>query len=289
MAVSSVSNYGTVYGNAYASQKKETNASNQGRLSEAAAGVGTKGQTGAEESTKTQSTQEYLKSLQKKAPSMELVQGSQLSMNRDKKATLAISPELLKKMQEDPEAEKKYTQLVQDIERAEKTATAYYNALGGVVERTSHWYIDENGKYYHFAYTRRDDKLNKKIREEAKKNTEELIEKTREKSRKKAEELEEQLAEKAEEAKEEEAKEEKKEQDSAIHTKTSENTVDPAMEATVKLLTEKLEASENGEVYLNEKDMQPVMEAIRAEENAPARSTGRAGRAEAGTAVDLKV
>ena len=62
--------------------------------------------------------------------------------------------------------------------------------------------MDEEGNHYHFAYTRRDDRLNKKIREEMKKNTENHIEKTRNKAREKAEKLEEQLEKKAEEVKE---------------------------------------------------------------------------------------
>lgn len=273
MAISSVGNYGAMYENAYASQKKETGVSRQGRSGETAV-TGKNSQTGTEESTKTQSTQEYLKGLQKKVPYVELETGWGLSMKRDKRSAITVNPKLLEKMQSDPEAEKKYTQTLKDIERAEKIGDAYYNALGGVVERTSHWYVDEDGKYYHFAYTRRDDKLNKKIREEAKKNAEELIEKTREKARKKAKELEERLTEKAEEAKEE---------DSAANTLASKDIVAERMK---EMLTEKLEASEDGEIYLDEKDMEPVMEAIREEESASSAGTGRN---ESGTKVDLKV
>lgn len=104
-------------------------------------------------------------------------------MKRDKRAgVITVNPKLLEKMQNDPEAEKKYTQTLKDIEKAERTANAYYNSLGGCVERTSHWYVDENGEYQHFAYTRRDDRLNKKIREESQKNKEKFIEKTRKKA-----------------------------------------------------------------------------------------------------------
>lgn len=269
MAVLSVNNYGAMYENAYASRKKETAVSGQGRSGEAAE-VEKKGQASIEEGARTKSTQEYLKALQKKVPYVELETGMSLSMKRDKRSVIAVNPKLLEKMQNNPEAEKQYTQTLKDIERAEKTADAYYNALGGVVERTSHWYVDENGKYYHFAYTRRDDKLNKKIREETKKNSEKLIEKTREKSRKKAKELKEKLEAKAEEAKEE-------------------DTEDSVMKATAGLLTEKLEHSENGEIYLNETDMQPVMEAIRKTEDSVAEPSARKGGQEAGRAVDLKV
>lgn len=127
--------------------------------------------------------EEYLKSLQKKVPYVKLETGFALNMKKDKRAgVITVNPELLKKMQNDPEAAKKYTQTLKDIERAEKTGDAYYNGLGGVVERTSHWYVDEEGNFSHFAYTRRDDRLNKKIRREAQEKSEELIEKNREKA-----------------------------------------------------------------------------------------------------------
>lgn len=293
MAISSVGNYGAMYESAYTSRKKEADVSRQGRSKEAVAATaeaGRKNQIGVEERTKTENNQEYLKTLQKKAPYMNLEQGSRLSMNRDnKQGTLTINPKLLEKMQNDPETEKKYSQLIQDIERAEKTVTAYDNAIGGVVERTSHWYIDENGKYYHFAYIRRDDKLNKKIRQETKENAEKLIEKTREKARKKAEELKEQLEEKAEETKAEEAKEEEK-QDSSESTQAPKDMVTERAE---QLLTEKLGNSEKGEVYLNEEDMQPIMEAIRKEDDvagySAAEASAQTGGTGAGATVDLKV
>ena len=138
-------------------------------------------------------------------PYTKLEIGSALSMQKDKRAgVITVNPKLLEKMQKDPEAAAQYTQKLKDIERAERTANAYYNSLGGVVERTSHWYVDEEGNHYHFAYTRRDDRLNKKIQEETKKNTEKHIEKTRKKAREKAEKLKEQLEKKAEETKEKE-------------------------------------------------------------------------------------
>lgn len=297
MAISSVSNYGAMYESTYALRKKEADACGQGRSKEAGATeAGRKNRTSVEERTRTESNQEYLKGLQKKAPYMNLELGTGLSMNRDKRAgVLTINPKLLEKMQNDPEAEKKYTQLVKDIERAEKTGDAYYNALGGVVERTSHWYIDENGKYYHFAYTRRDDKLNKKIRQEAKENAEKLIEKTREKARKKAKELKEQLETKAEEAREEEAKAEGAKEENK-NQKPSENIQTPkdvVAECVEQLLTEKLENSENGEICLNEEDMQPIMEAIREEdaatESRSAETPAGTKGTEVGAAVDLKV
>lgn len=245
MGISGINQYGNVYDNAYAAGGKRSTE---------------KGISGADRAERIRETSEgasdknenYLKRLQEKVPYVELETGWGLSMKRDKRSAIMINPKLLEKMQNDPEAEKRYTQTLKDIERAEKTAAAYYNATGGVVERTSHWYVDENGEYCHFAYTRRDDKLNKKLREEAKKNAEELIEKTREKARKKKVELKERLAEQAEEVKKAEAKEEKKQETSAD-------------------------------------TQEPVMEAIRKAEGQGAGDFEKPGSQEAGSLVDLKL
>lgn len=186
MAITGISNYGNAYESLYTSQRKE-------RSEREKTGGTNRTSGGKPETAKKVSNEEYLKDLQKQVPYVKLQSGSGNNAKINGKAVLDISPKLLEKMQNDPEAAQKYTQTLKDIERAEKTGDAYYNALGGTVERWSYWYIDENGKYYHFAYTRRDDKLNKKLREEAKKNAEDLIERTRENSRKKKEQLAEKL------------------------------------------------------------------------------------------------
>ena len=60
------------------------------------------------ETDKPQGNSEYLKKLQKQAPYLTLEIGSSLSMAKDKRGgVLAINPMLLKRMQEDPQAEKK--------------------------------------------------------------------------------------------------------------------------------------------------------------------------------------
>ena len=76
-------------------------------------------------------------------------------------------------------------QRLKDIHRAESAANAYYNSLGGDTERTSHWHIDDSGKVSHSAHVRREDKLTKKLREEANEKAKELIEKTRDNSNEK--------------------------------------------------------------------------------------------------------
>lgn len=151
------------------------------------------------------SNEDYLKTLQKKVPYVKLETGFGLNMKKDNRAgVITVNPKLLEKMQSDPEAAKKYTQTLKDIERAEKTGDAYFNALGGVVEMTSHWYVDENGNFSHFAYVHRDDKLNKKIRKETQEKAEELIEKNKEKAVEARKEQKKVIAEKLEEKKAEE-------------------------------------------------------------------------------------
>lgn len=196
MAITGIgNNYSNVYESVYGTQKNEVSDKKAGQTNGIDETTAIK-----TESAKKGSKEEYLKSLQKQVPYVKLGSGCGIDTKLGGKAVVDVSPMLLEKMQNDPEAEKTYTQLLKDIERAEKTGDAYYNALGGTVEHWSYWYVDENGKYYHYAYTRRDDKLSKKLREEAKKNAEDLIERTRENTRKKKEELSKRLKEMAEEA-----------------------------------------------------------------------------------------
>ena len=186
---------------------------------------------------------------------MKLEAGFGLSMERDnRRGVLTVNPKLLEKMQNDPEAEKKYTQLMKDIERAEKTVDAYYNALGGCVERTSHTYIDENGKYYHFAYTRRDDRLNKRLRQEAEENAEKLIEKTREK-----------------------AKEKKKEENTSVPEKVE------------QLLDKKLEESKDGSLLLYQTDLEMILDAIKEEAGAADLGKTETAGTKVGANLDLQV
>lgn len=193
MAVTGIGNtYNNGYENAYAVSVKKTAEKEKTQ------------ETGSAEKeiapVRKQDSKEYLRGLQRQVSDVTLETGSALNMKRDNKmGTVTINPKLLERMQNDPEAEKKYTQLIKDIERAEQTATAYYNSMGGCVERSSHWYIDENGQYTHFAYTRRDDRRNKKLRKEARENAERLVEKNRERAIEKRKKLKEALDKRLEE------------------------------------------------------------------------------------------
>lgn len=70
--------------------------------------------------------------------------------------------------------------MIKDIQKAEAAVSMHYDSLGGETERISHWNIDNDGNVSHYAYIRREDKLNEKLREEAYENAKKLIEKNRE-------------------------------------------------------------------------------------------------------------
>ena len=102
--------------------------------------------------------------------------------------TLTINPGILNKMRNDPEQEKETKELIKGVEFMTKMMDSFYKATGRkLVYR--HSYIDENGKYYSYAYVKKEDKLSPKLREERRKATERLIEKTREKTAKNKAEL----------------------------------------------------------------------------------------------------
>lgn len=222
------------------------------------------------------SNEEYLKGFQKQVPYIKLQVGLGINTQRDEKVNVVdVSPKLLEKMQNDPESAKKYTQRLKDVEAANKFADNMSRAAGHTVV-CSHSYVDENGNVSHFAITVKKDALNEKLREEAKKNAEERIEKSRENARKNAEELAKKLEQKADEV-----KEDNKKQETKVDAKDSE---DNKKDKTEKLFAEKLENAENGEVYLDNEDMQLIIEA--AKENVGTQSKSFS---DVGLNLDLKI
>lgn len=139
--------------------------------------------------------------------------------------------------------------MLQGIQRAESIVGSYYNSIGNVVERTSHWYMDENGNLVSFGHVRIENKLDKELRKQADENAKKLIEKTREKAKEKAEELQERL-------------------DSIKEAKADKSAESKAE----KILSEKFSDAVDGEIYLNETDMKPILQTIRAEEQEKTKS-----------------
>lgn len=193
MAMEINSIYNNVYESAYAAQKQESVKKNEtSKMEEAQKNSGT-------ESGKAKSTAEYMKGLEKLAPSVEFRIGNGCATDKTGK-TLTINPKLLEKMQSDPKMEKKMKELIAGVEKMTKFDESRCSASGRVLVY-KHSYIDANGKYCHTAMTIQKDELNEKLRKQAEENAKKQVEKTRENSRKRTEQLEEKLEEKSEEAK----------------------------------------------------------------------------------------
>ena len=268
MAMEITSNYNSVYESTYAAQKQQAVKKEETKETSAA-----KAKT-----SNYSSNEEYLKSLQKQIPYMKLQIGQGVNTKNDGQVNvLSISPKLLEKMQNDPQAEKEYTQRLKDLEAATKWVDSFEKSMGYTVV-TRHVYVDENGKAHNSAVVVRKDELNEKLRKEAQENAEKHIEKTRENARKKTEQLAEQLEEKAEEAKESEKKHEK------MDTGTAET--DTVKEKAKTLLSEKIGSAKDGKVLLGNEDMQTIIEAAK-EDNQGKASTKKP--VAAGTNFDMQI
>ena len=216
-------------------------------------------------SSKSRSTSDYVNELAKLVPSVELKVGNSFSTAKSGK-TLTINPQLLKKMQNDPEKEKEMKELIKGVESAVNMLDSVMNASGWNVV-FKHDYIDENGKYRQIALVRNDFMLNMsdKLREERRKNSEKLIEKTKEKAAEKKVKLEETLEEKKTE-------------------KAEDGTVTP--NKAERLLHEKMADSKGGTVYLNDTDIRTIIEA--AQEKDAGKTTVK-DQPQVGANLDLKI
>ena len=216
-------------------------------------------------SSKSRSTSDYVNELAKLVPSVELKVGNSFSTAKSGK-TLTINPQLLEKMQNDPEKEKEMKELIKGVESAVNMLDSVMNASGWSVV-FKHDYIDENGKYRQIALVRNDFMLNMsdKLREERRKNSEKLIEKTKEKAVEKKVKLEETLEEKKTE-------------------KAEDGTVTP--NKAERLLHEKMADSKGGTVYLNDTDIRTIIEA--AQEKDAGKTTVK-DQPQVGANLDLKI
>ena len=216
-------------------------------------------------SSKSRSTSDYVNELAKLVPSVELKVGNSFSTAKSGK-TLTINPQLLEKMQNDPEQEKEMKELIKGVESAVNMLDSVMNASGWSVV-FKHDYIDENGKYRQIALVRNDFMLNMsdKLREERRKNSEKLIDKTKEKAAEKEEKLEESL---------EEKKAEKAEDETTTPNKAE------------QLLEEKMADSKDDMIYLNGTDIRTIIEAAQEED---AGQTTVKDQPQVGANLDLKI
>lgn len=259
MAMEINSAYNNVYESTYATQKQETAKKQAASRKETSETVDAQ-KNSRVGNDKAKSTAEYAKELAKLAPSVILRVGNSYSTSKSGK-TLTVNPQLLEKMQNNPEKEKEMKEMIKGVESATKLMDGIYKASGwSVVYR--HSYIDENGKYRAVACVRNDFMLNMsdKLREERRKNSEKMIEKTKEKAAEKQEELQETLE--GNKTETEDKKTDGEQEKSGIIV-VKENT---PLEKAEQMLLEKLENSENGEIYLDDDDMQKIIEAAREQE-----------------------
>ena len=258
MAMEITNNY-NAYENVYATQKQQT------EKKQAASGKETSETVAAQKNSKvgndkTKSTADYAKKLEKLVPSVEFRVGNACVSAQSGKS-LTVNPKLLEKMQNDPKTKKDMEDMIKGVESMSKLAESLTKASGWTIVY-QHSYIDENGKYHCRMQTRNDGmlKLSDKLREERRENSEKLIEKTKEKAAEKEKELEETLEENKTEIAE---KNTDGEQEKSGIVTVKGNTL---LEKAEQILLEKLENSENGEIYLDDDDMQKVLEAAREQE-----------------------
>ena len=258
MAMEITNNY-NAYENVYATQKQQT------EKKQAASGKETSETVAAQKNSragndKAKSAAGYAKELEKLVPSVEFRVGNACVSAQSGKS-LTVNPKLLEKMQNDPKTKKDMEGMIKGVESMTKLMDGIYKASGwSVVYR--HSYIDENGKYSAIACVRNDFMLNMsdKLREERRENSEKLIEKTKEKAAEKEKELQEALE--GNKTETEDKKTDGEQEKSGIIV-VKENT---PLEKAEQMLLEKLENSENGEIYLDDDDMQKVLEAAREQE-----------------------
>lgn len=150
MAMEITNNY-NAYENTYATQKQQEavtrGADARQEVSEMAAAQKNSGT----ESSKAKSAAEYMKELEKLAPSAEFRIGKGCATDKSG-ITLTINPDLLEKMQNDPAKEKEMKELIGGAESMLQLCERMNQATG----RTTvfqHCYIDANGKFTQYVQT----------------------------------------------------------------------------------------------------------------------------------------
>ena len=254
MAMEITNNY-NAYENVYATQKQQT------EKKQAASGKETSETAAAQKNSeagndKAKSAAGYAKKLEKLVPSVEFRVGNACVSAQSGKS-LTVNPKLLEKMQNDPKTKKDMEDMIKGVESMSKLAESLAKASGWTIVY-QHSYIDENGKYHCRMQSRNDGmlKLSDKLREERRRNSEKLIEKSKEKAAEKEKELE------GNKIETEEKKADEEQEKSGI-TIVKENTL---LEKAEQMILEKLENSEKGEIYLDDDDMQKVIEVAREQE-----------------------
>ncbi len=280
MAMEITNNY-NAYENVYATQKQQTEKKQAASGKETSETVVTQKNSEAG-NDKAKSTAGYAKELEKLVPSVEFRVGNACVSAQNGKS-LTVNPKLLEKMQNDPKTKKNIEDMIKGVESMSKLAESLTKASGWTIVY-QHSYIDENGKYHCRMQTRNDVmlKLSDKLREERKKNSEKLLEKSKEKATENREELQEALD--GNKTETEDKKTDGEQEKSGIIV-VKENTT---LEKVEQMLLEKLENSENGEIYLDDDDMRKIIEAAKEQEEQAGTKQGNHAKA-VGENLDLQI
>lgn len=234
MVMEITNNYSSVYESTYAAQKQQISKQQAVSKTETKDAVTAQKKAGA-----TADNSDYFNTLTKLAPSVDCRIGTTYATAKSGK-TLTIDPRLLEKMQNDPEFEKEMKELIKGVEMMTKFSESLNKATGWTTV-FRHSYIDENGKYSHFAVIRNDFMYNMsdKLREERRKNSDKLIAKINETTAKRKEEL-------------QEALEEKKAAKGKKQTGKAE-----------KLIKDKIAASKDGRIYMDDTGFREILDAMK--------------------------
>ena len=243
------SNYANSYTNNYtnaADSKKKTSESSTAKTTESS-------------TTK----EEYLSELNKRHSSLNIMAGgvnkNYSSGNYPNKVDVMIAPSILAKMVSDPKEAQKYEKMLSDIPMCEKWANSAIKGMTGNEVKYRQVWIDENGNMGSFSISgpsEKQQKMDAQRKENEKKAFEERLEKAREKSKENAAQLEERLEKKRE-----------------------------AAHKAEKMLAEKMKNTKNGEIYLDNEDMQTIIEAAKGDDTS---KTGTKGNMTIGANLDLK-
>ena len=247
------SNYASSYTNT-GDSKKKTSESGTAKTTESSTAK-------VEESSTTK--EEYLTELNKRPSSLNIMVGgvnrNYRSGNYPDKVDVMIAPSILTKMASDPKEAQKYEKMLSDIPMCEKWANSAIKGITGNEVKYRQVWIDENGNMGSFSISgpsKKQQKIDAQRKENEQKTFEERLEKAREKSKEKAAQLEERI-----------------EKRKAASYKAK------------KLLAEKLENAGNGEIYLDNEDMQTIIEAAKGDDTG---KSGIKGNMAVGANLDLK-
>ena len=254
MAMEITNNYNNVYGSAYAEKNKETNPSvskEVGALKQADKQDSVS--TSKAGSTKKISKEEYLSELNKKYSDFEISEGTfsknQISAQGKGFQGVMINSAYLAKAQSNEKTAKELDEMLSGVATAQKWLEDAFKRDG--LELVScGYYIDENGNMGSWSVVKKKDSIFDGLTEQSEKDTERIKKKKEEKEKQEIE----------EKKKEEKEIEKRETQGNIIVVKS-----DTAQDKAENLLSEKLQNADDGKIYLDNDDMQTILNAAKEE------------------------